>query len=462
MKSLKEGLIGIPLPQSIEAEQAVLGACIISHDAIDKADEVLIGNEFSIQSHQTIFQVIRTMREDHEPVDLLTLTIRLEKEKKIEAIGGVGYLSELSSSVPTIENIEYYAEIVAEKYRQRRGILETQDLLKAAHETGDSAQFTESMTATAIKLADHNTRGNDFRKIDDVMRETYENVENRFENKSAGGITGIPSGFNDLDRMTSGWQKSDLIIIAARPSVGKTALALNMVQHAGVRYGASIAVFSCEMSASQLGQRNVSSEGNVDANRLRTGYLEEEDWEKITMAIGMLSEANIFIDDTPGIAVSDIRAKCRRLKKKEGLDLIVIDYLQLLTLRQRKENRQQEVSEISRVLKQIARELEVPVIALSQLSRAVEQRQDKRPMMSDLRESGSIEQDADIIAFLYRDDYYDKESQKKNIIEIIIAKHRNGQVGNVELAFLKQFNKFTNIDRSHHTATGKPVPDMYM
>jgi replicative DNA helicase len=437
--------------QGLEAEQAVIGSCILSQEAFDTAESILLGDEFYDSRNEVIFQVMREMREEDNPVpiDLVILTGRLVRNNLIEKAGGVSYLQEISSSVPTVNNVGYYAEMVAEFYRQRRGAEVAQALLKKAQEQGDSADFAASMAETAASLADRATKGNDFRRIDDVMREAYENVEKRFENRLEGGLTGIPSGFNDLDNMTSGFQRSDLIILAARPSVGKTALALNIAQHAGIRAKSTVAVFSCEMSAPQLGQRNISAEGNVDANRLRTGYLEGDDWEKVVMAVGSISSANIYIDDTPGIAVSDIRVKCRRLKKQAGLDIIIIDYLQLLTLRRRRENRQQEVSEISRTLKQIARELNVPVVALSQLSRGVEQRQDKRPMMSDLRESGSIEQDADIVAFLYRDDYYDKESAKKNIIEIIIAKHRNGPIGTVELAFLKQFNKFVGLDRAH-------------
>lgn len=295
--------------------------------------------------------------------------------------------------------------------------------------------------------------GNGFISIRDVLMEVFEKVEFLSQNK--GGTTGIASGFRDLDKMTSGFQRSDLIIVAARPSVGKTAFALNIAQNVGVREKETVAIFSLEMGASQLVQRMICAEANVDATRLRTGFLEPDDWEKMTMAIGSLSEANIYIDDSPSVTVSDIRAKCRRLKKERGLGMILIDYLQLIHGRSKNgENRQQEVSEISRTLKQIARELEVPVIALSQLSRGVEQRQDKRPMMSDLRESGSIEQDADIVAFLYRDDYYNQESEKKNIIEIIIAKQRNGPVGTVELAFLKNYNKFVSLDRSQQGAAG--------
>ncbi|MED4161585.1 replicative DNA helicase, partial [Halalkalibacterium halodurans] len=287
-----------------------------------------------------------------------------------------------------------------------------------------------------------------FISIKDVLVETYDKIE-MLQNQK-GEITGIPTGFKDLDRMTAGFQRNDLIIVAARPSVGKTAFALNISQNVATKTDENVAIFSLEMGASQLVQRMLCAEGNIDAQRMRTGALTEEDWQKLTMAMGSLARAGIYIDDTPGIKVNEIRAKCRRLKQEKGLGMILIDYLQLIQGNGRSgENRQQEVSEISRSLKGLARELEVPVIALSQLSRGVESRQDKRPMMSDIRESGSIEQDADIVAFLYRDDYYDKETENQNIIEIIIAKQRNGPVGTVELAFIKEYNKFVNLDRHH-------------
>lgn len=285
-----------------------------------------------------------------------------------------------------------------------------------------------------------------FQNIKDVLVQTYDNIEQLHNRK--GDITGIPTGFIELDRMTAGFQRNDLIIVAARPSVGKTAFALNIAQNVATKTDESVAIFSLEMGAEQLVMRMLCAEGNINAQNLRTGNLTEEDWGKLTMAMGSLSNSGIFIDDTPGIRVSEIRSKCRRLKQENGLGMILIDYLQLIQGSGRSsDNRQQEVSEISRALKALARELEVPVIALSQLSRGVEQRQDKRPMMSDIRESGSIEQDADIVAFLYRDDYYDKESENKNIIEIIIAKQRNGPVGTVSLAFVKEYNKFVNLER---------------
>lgn len=439
-------------PQNIEAEQAVLGAILINADALITAMERISSDDFYRGAHQRIFEAIVELAEDQEPVDLITLTALLQNKQQLEEIGGVTYLSELANAVPTAANIDYYAAIVEEKSMLRRLIRTATQIVTNGYANEDDVGAMLSEAEAKILEISQRRSSSGFVVIRDVLMEVFEKVENLYSNK--GGSTGIPSGFIDLDKMTSGFQRSDLVILAARPSVGKTAFALNVAQNVGVRAKETVAIFSLEMGAAQLVQRMICAEANVDANRMRTGYLEGDDWEKLTMAIGALSEANIYIDDTPTITVADIRAKCRRLQQEKGLGMILIDYLQLIAGRGGKggDNRQQEVSEISRTLKQIARELNVPVIALSQLSRGVEQRQDKRPMMSDLRESGSIEQDADIVAFLYRDDYYDKESEKKNIIEIIIAKQRNGPVGTVELAFLKQFNKFVNMDRSHQEA----------
>jgi replicative DNA helicase len=439
-------------PQNIEAEQSVLGAILLDSDAIVTVMEILRPHDFYRTSHQNIYEAMVELCEEGEPVDLVTLTARLQDKQRLEEAGGVSYLTELANAVPTAANVEYYAHIVEEKSLLRQ-------LIRTATQIASSGYAGAEDVSELINEAEHrimqissrrSERG--FIPIREALLEVFERVETL--NRQKGGITGIPSGFVDLDRMTSGFQRSDLIIVAARPSVGKTAFALNIAQNVGVRAKETVAIFSLEMSAAQLVQRMISAEANVDAGKLRTGYLEPDDWEKLTMAIGTLSEANIYIDDSPVVTVADIRAKCRRLKREKGLGIIVIDYLQLIQGRGGRsgENRQQEVSEISRTLKQIARELEVPVIALSQLSRSVEQRQDKRPMLSDLRESGSIEQDADIVAFLYRDDYYDQNSEKKNIIEIIIAKQRNGPVGTVELVFLKNYNKFVNLDKSHQEA----------
>lgn len=334
----------------------------------------------------------------------------------------------------------------------RRLIRAATQIVSEGYSSGEDVAGMLSDAERKIMEISNGRSGSGFIAIRDVVMEVFDRVELLHQNK--GNTTGIPSGFVDLDKMTAGFQRNDLIIVAARPSVGKTAFALNIAQNVAVRAKETVAIFSLEMSAAQLVQRMICAEANLDANVMRTGEFKgDDDWAKLTMGIAALSEAEIYIDDTPGITVADIRAKCRRLKTEKGLGMIVIDYLQLIHGRGKAgENRQQEVSEISRTLKQIARELEVPVIALSQLSRGVEQRQDKRPMMSDLRESGSIEQDADIVAFLYRDDYYNQETEKKNIIEIIIAKQRNGPVGTVELVFLKNYNKFANYERAHSDA----------
>ncbi|CAH1201334.1 Replicative DNA helicase [Paenibacillus plantiphilus] len=435
-------------PQNVEAEQAVLGAVLLQAEALITSMERLRSEDFYDPSHQLIYEAMVELGEDNQPIDLITLTAHLQDGQHLEEIGGVSYLSRLANAVPTAANVEYYAQIVEEKSMLRRLIRTATNIVSEGYAAADDVGIMLGEAEKQILEISNRRSSSGFISIRDVLMDVFERVEHLYTNK--GGTTGIPSGFIDLDKMTSGFQRNDLIIVAARPSVGKTAFALNIAQNVGVRSRETVAIFSLEMSAAQLVQRMICAESNVDAGRMRTGYLEGDDWEKLTMAIGSLSEAQIFIDDTPGITVADIRAKCRRLKKERGLGMILIDYLQLIQGRGKSgENRQQEVSEISRTLKQIARELEVPVIALSQLSRGVEQRQDKRPMMSDLRESGSIEQDADIVAFLYRDDYYDKETEKKNIIEIIIAKQRNGPVGTVELVFLKNFNKFVSLDRSH-------------
>lgn len=438
-------------PQNLEAEQAVLGAILLETEALITAMELIRAEDFYSVAHQRIFEAMTDLNDDNQPLDLVTLTARLQDKNQLEEIGGVTYLARLANAVPTAANIEYYAQIVEEKSMMRRLIRTATQIVSNGFAAEEDVGALINDAEQRIMEISNRRSSSGFISIRDVLMDVFDRVEFLYNHK--GGATGIPSGFRDLDKMTSGFQRNDLIIVAARPSVGKTAFALNIAQNVAVRAGETVAIFSLEMSAAQLVQRMLCAESNVDAGRMRTGYLEGDDWEKLTMAIGALSEAQVYIDDTPGITVSEIRAKCRRLKKEKGLGMILIDYLQLIQGRGKPgENRQQEVSEISRTLKQIARELEVPVIALSQLSRGVEQRQDKRPMMSDLRESGSIEQDADIVAFLYRDDYYNQETEKKNIIEIIIAKQRNGPVGTVELVFLKQFNKFVSLDRTHEAS----------
>ena len=434
-------------PQNIEAEQAVLGAILLQSEALITVMERVQPEDFYNPAHQLIFEAMINLAEEGQPIDIVTLAAKLQAKQQLEDIGSVQYLSKLANAVPTAANVDYYAQILEEKSMMRRLIRTATQIASEGYVGEDDVSALLSDAERRILEISNRKSSSGFIAIKDVLMEVFEKVENLSANQ--GNTTGIPSGFVDLDKMTAGFQRNDLIIVAARPSVGKTAFALNIAQNVGVRAKETVAIFSLEMSAAQLVQRMICAESNVDATRLRTGNLEDDDWEKLTMSIASLSEAEIYIDDTPGVTVADIRAKCRRLKKEHGLGMILIDYLQLIHGRGKGDNRQQEVSEISRTLKMIARELEVPVIALSQLSRGVEQRQDKRPMMSDLRESGSIEQDADIVAFLYRDDYYDKESEKKNIIEIIIAKQRNGPVGTVELVFLKNFNNFVSYDRNH-------------
>jgi replicative DNA helicase len=433
-------------PQNIEAEQAVLGAIFLEPSALTTTSEILIPEDFYRHSHQRIYNVMLNLGDGGKAVDLITVTEELAAAKELEDVGGVAYLSELAASVPTAANIEYYAKIVEEKSLLRRLIRTATDIASDGYAREDEVDSLLSEAEKNIMEVAQRKNAGAFHNIKDVLVRTYDNIETLTNRK--GDVTGISTGFADLDHMTAGFQRNDLIIVGARPSMGKTAFALNIAQNVAVKAKENVAIFSLEMGAEQLVMRMLCAEGNINAQNLRTGDLTDEDWRKLTMAMGSLSNAGIYIDDTPGIKVGEIRSKCRRLAQEHGLGMILIDYLQLIQGSGRSgENRQQEVSEISRSLKGLARELEVPVIALSQLSRGVEQRQDKRPMMSDIRESGSIEQDADIVAFLYREDYYDKEAENKNIIEIIIAKQRNGPVGNVSLAFVKEYNKFVNLER---------------
>jgi replicative DNA helicase len=433
-------------PQNIEAEQAVLGSVLLEQEALTVTSEILIPDDFYRTSHQKIYQAILTLSDKGEPVDLVTVTAELADQNLLDEVGGVSYLAELANSVPTAANVEFYARIIEEKSVLRRLIRTATTIASEGYEREDDVEGLLSDAEKKILEVAQQKNTKAFQNIKDVLVVTYDKIETLHHRK--GDITGIPTGFTELDKMTAGFQRNDLIIVAARPSVGKTAFSLNIAQNVATKTDENVAIFSLEMGADQLVMRMLCAEGNINAQRLRTGDLTPEDWGKLTMAMGSLSNAGIYIDDTPGIRVGEIRAKCRRLKQESGLGMILIDYLQLIQGNGKGgENRQQEVSEISRSLKALARELQVPVIALSQLSRGVESRQDKRPMMSDIRESGSIEQDADIVAFLYRDDYYDKETEKKDIIEIIIAKQRNGPVGTVELAFVKEFNKFVNLER---------------
>jgi replicative DNA helicase len=432
-------------PHNHEAEQAILGAILIEPSVFTSVHERIRTEDFYRQAHQKLFQVMNDLAERGKPIDLITLTAELQNKKWLDEIGGIPYLTELAGLVPTAANVEYYAKIVEEKSLMRRLIRTATQIATEGYSGGhEASHVVDEAERKILEISHRRIPGKGFIPIRDVLIESYEQIEALHLNKK--GLHGIATGFVDLDRMTSGLKGSDLIIVAARPSMGKTAFALNVVQNVAIRSGETVAIFNLEMSASQMVIRMIAAEGNIDAQTFRTGNLKPEDWEKLTMAISILSEAPIFIDDTPGITVFDIRAKLRRLQTEHKLGLVVIDYLQLITGRRSGDSRQQEISEISRSLKLIAREFDVPVIALSQLSRAVEQRQDKRPLLSDLRESGSIEQDADMVAFLHRDDYYHEDSDKKNIAEIIIGKQRNGPVGKVELLYLKNYSKFLSLE----------------
>lgn len=438
-------------PQDIVAEQSVLGSIFITPDKLVLVQEYLSPDDFYKYAHKVIFKAMIDLSERHDAIDATTVRTILDSQGDLQNIGGLSYLVELVNSVPTSANAEYYAKIVAEKAMLRHIINRLTETVNDAYE---GVRKSDDIIASAEKtLVDINERSriSGFQKISDVLTVNYEAVELR--SKQTTDVTGLPTGFQELDRLTTGLHPDQLVILAARPAVGKTAFVLNIAQNVGTKQKRGVAIFSLEMGAESLVDRMVAAEGLIDAHRLRTGQLTEEDWTSLTIAMGNLAEAPIYIDDTPGIKITEIRARARKLAKEiqGGLGLIVIDYLQLIT-GTRPENRQQEVSEISRQLKILAKELRVPVIALSQLSRGVEQRQDKRPILSDIRESGSIEQDADIVAFLYREDYYRKETDDKepvndNVVEVILEKNRAGARGVVKLIFQKEYNKFSSIAR---------------
>ncbi len=429
-------------PNSIEAEQSVLGAMLLDKEAISVAAELLEEIDFYRQVHSELFQAIVSIYNDGEPVDLITLTDRLKSRNTIEAVGGITYLTKLMNIVPSIHNIEYYAKIVKEKSTLRKLIKSSNEIISKCY---DNTQDTVSIVDVAEKSIfdislSRSTQG--FVPLKKILTLNFDRIEELYINK--GKITGIATGFADLDAKLSGLQKSDLILIASRPSMGKSSLMMNIVQNASVKEGHCAAIFSLEMSKEQLSQRLLCSEALIDAHRLRTGDITEDEWIKLARAMGSLSDKPIFIDDTPAITITEMRAKCRRLKIEHGLSLVLVDYLQLMQSAGKYESRQQEISNISRSLKALAKELDVPIVALSQLSRAPEMRADHRPILSDLRESGAIEQDADVVMFLYRDEYYNPETEKKNIGEVIIAKQRNGPTGVVELVWLGQFTKFAD------------------
>ena len=441
-------------PQNIEAEQAVLGAMLIDKEAIAKATELLSAEDFYREAHRVIFSAMLELYNKNEAVDMVTVTEILKRDNKLEDIGGIAYITSLANVVLTAANVKYHAEIVAEKSVLRQLVRVSTEIAAMGYEANDDVGTLLDTAESRILEISNRKKKNDFTAINDILMDSVQSIESLLQNK--GGLTGLPAGFADLDKLTSGLHPSDFIILAARPSMGKTALALNIVQNVALRAHKviggeprSVAFFSLEMSKEQLVNRMLCAEAGIDSQRLRVGEMHDEDWTHLWDACDTMSRAKIYIDDTAGITAMDMRSRARRLKAEHGLDLIVVDYLQLMQGSGKRNNsgdRQQEVSEISRSLKALARELDVPVLALSQLSRSVESRQVKRPMLSDLRESGSLEQDADIVAFLYREDYYNPETENKHT-ELIIAKHRNGPVDTVNLFFQKQFTKFVGFTK---------------
>ena len=433
-------------PHDIEAEQAVIGSMLTDKDAVADSIEVLKPEDFYRQDNQTIYEAIINLYNKAEPIDIITVKAELISLGKFEAVGGLEYLAILPDKVPTTANVEKYIKIVEEKSVLRNLIKASNELINLGYaETEEVDDIIEEAERKIFEIAEgKNQKG--YTAIKDILVESFAEIEKLYNQKEP--ITGIATGFTDLDYKTAGLHNSDLILVAARPAMGKSAFALNIATNAAVNSKVPVVIFNLEMSKSQLVNRILCSEAMVDSNKIRTGKIEEDDWVKLATALGPLSEAPIYIDDTPGISISEIRAKCRKLKLEKNIGLIVIDYLQLIRgSSKRNSSREQEISEISRSLKILAKELDVPVIALSQLSRAAETRTDHRPMLSDLRESGAIEQDADIVMFLYRDDYYNQDSEKKNIAEVIMAKHRSGSTGTVELLWLGNYTKFVNIEK---------------
>jgi len=432
-------------PQSLEAEVSVLGGVLLENEALNRVLEVVNESDFYREAHRQIFSALLGLYERNEPADLITLSETLKKRGALEEVGGIEYLNFLVNSVPTAANIVYYAKIIKEKSIVRKLINRATEIISQGYgDTGDVDEFLDRSERLIFEISEDRVRPSFF-PIKDIIKASFKTIEKLYEKKQL--ITGVPTGFTKLDELTSGLQASDLIIVAGRPSMGKTALALNIAQHAAIEGGIPSAIYSLEMSKEQLALRMLCSNAKVDAHRLRGGFLSEADWPNLTRAAGHLSEAPIFIDDTPGLTVLEMRAKSRRLKAEHNLGLVVVDYLQLMRGRADSETREQEISDISRSLKALAKELTLPVIALSQLNRKVEDRGDKRPQLADLRESGAIEQDADVIIFLYRDEVYNRseDNPHKGKAEIIIGKQRNGPTDRFELAFLDKYTCFENL-----------------
>src|SRR6056297_215843 len=439
---MSENILGKVPPHSIEAEHTLLGSILIDKEALEVAINKLKGEYFYYDGNKEIFEAAKKLSYDNMPVDLLTITEELKKRNKLDQVGGVDYLAGLADNVYSPKNAKAYCKIIEEKAITRSVIKAANEILSKGYKDEDEVKSLIELAEKRIFDISQQREKRDFSHMKDIVLDVFNLLEERANHD--GSMTGLTTGFQDIDHMTAGLQKSDFILIAARPSMGKTAFALNLALNAAVKDNANVAIFSLEMAKEQLVQRIVSMESLVESTKLRSGQLEGDDWDKITRASSRISESNIYIDDTPGITLFEVQSKCRRLGAQQGLDLMVIDYLQLMEGEGKAESRQQEISSLSRGLKGLAREMNCPVISLSQLSRAPEQRQDHRPILSDLRESGAIEQDADVVMFLYRDEYYNEDSEKRGIAEVKIAKHRNGPTGTVELAWVERFTKFAN------------------
>jgi replicative DNA helicase len=448
---LEDALLKVP-PQSLDAEESVLGSILLDSHALDRVIETMSDTDFYRESHRKIFRAMIALSEKNEPIDLVTLTDTLKARSELQDVGGAIYLAELSDKVPSAANVAHYARIIREKAVMRSLINVSNEIASRCY-TGeeDIEQFLDEAERLIFDVSEKRIRPAFF-KLGDMIMDTIKTVEKLYERKEM--VTGVPTGFLDLDRMTAGFQPADLVIVAARPSMGKTAFVMNIAQYVALHANTAVGVFSLEMSKEQLVMRMLCSEARVDNAKVRAGYLGERDFPRLAMAAGRLAEAPIFIDDTPAQNVLELRAKARRLKREANLGLVIIDYLQLMRGLTSQENRTQELSEISRGLKSLAKELNIPVVALSQLNRQVEQRGDRRPMMSDIRESGAIEQDADVIAFIYRDEVYKQDSQDEGIAEVIIGKQRNGPTGTVRLAFRKEYTRFDNLVEN----VGTPSP----
>lgn len=448
MPSMEENVLKRILPHSVEAEQSVIGSMIMDREAIVVASELITGEDFYNKQYGILFETMIELNEQGNPVDLVTLQNRLREKDVPPEVSSLEFVRDLIAAVPTSANIKYYANIVAEKSTLRKLIRLNEEIANTCYAGKENLEFIlEDTEKRVFQLVQKRNTG-DFVPIRQVVMNAMDKIETAARNK--GSVTGIATGFTDLDYRTAGMQPSDLVLIAARPSMGKTAFVLNIAEYVAFKLNQCVAIFSLEMSKEQLVNRMFSLESSVDAQKLRTGQLNDQEWERLIESAGVIGRSQLIIDDTPGISISELRSKCRKFKLEHNLSMIIIDYLQLMSGSGRSDSRQQEISDISRSLKSIARELGVPVLALSQLSRAVEQRPDHRPMLSDLRESGAIEQDADVVMFIYRDDYYNHDSDKKGVSEIIIAKQRNGPIGTVELAWLPEYTKFANLERLRH------------